>query len=160
MNGTSETLELAGVHSHRVRKNQRMNLLKEAPDYQMTRTANGVWWRYLYTNGAVYAEFTSNRCFGGWPLVHIARGRSPETGQIATVHGIVAVGQKAVGVLAIGQAAAGVVALGQAAVGVLLGVGQYAAGIVAWGQGVLGIFGRGPFGLGPATLHTVKNLLR
>ena len=157
-----------------------MNLLKEAPDYQVTRTANGVWRRYRHTNGALYSEFTSHRSFGGWPLVHIARGRSPETGKVATARGIIAIGQKAVGVLAIGQAAAGVVALGQAAVGivavgqaaagviaigqaaggVLLGVGQFAAGITAWGQGVVGVFGKGQFGLGPATLHTVRNLFR
>ena len=157
-----------------------MNLLKEAPDYQIERTANGVWRRYLYTSGAMYSEFTSHRSFGGWPLIHIARGRSPETGKIATARGIIAIGQKALGVLAIGQAAVGVVALGQAAVGiiavgqaafgmiavgqlavsVLVGVGQFATGVVAWGQGVAGIFGKGQFGIGPATLHTVRNLLR
>ena len=157
-----------------------MNLLKEAPDYQTTHTASGVWRRYLYSSGALYSEFTSHRSFGGWPLVHVARGRSPETGKIVTARGIIAIGQKALGVLAVGQAAAGVVALGQAAVGIvavgqgaigiiavgqlavggLAGVGQFATGIAAWGQGVAAVFGKGQFGIGPATLHTARNLLR
>ena len=157
-----------------------MNLLKEVPDYEITRTASGVWRRYLYSSGGLYSGFTSHRSFGGWPLVQIARGRSPETGKIATARGIIAIGQKAVGVVAIGQAAAGVVALGQAAVGLiavgqatagliavgqvaagaLVGVGQFALGIVVWGQSVAGIYGKGQYVLGPSTLHAVKTLLR
>ncbi len=142
------------------------NLLNLAPDYQITRTASGFWRRYLYSNGALYSEYTSHSSFAGWPLVHIARGRSPETGRVITARGVIAIGQKAVGVLAIGQAAIGIVALGQAAAGmiaigqaacgILLGVGQVATGIVAIGQFAVGAVGFAQMGWGPSSLHTMS----
>ncbi len=79
-----------------------LNLLNEPIDYQVTRTAFGTWKRYLYQSGALYSEFTSHAAIAGCPLVHIASGRNPQTGSIATARGVIAIGRKAVGFLAIG----------------------------------------------------------
>lgn len=149
------------------------NLLNVAPDYHITRTSGGVWRRYLYESGRMYAEYTSNARIGGWPLVHVTYGRSPETGRIGTARGIIAVGRKAIGVLAVGQAAAGVFAVGQAAagviaigqaatgviavgqvaVGLLIGVGQVATGFLTVGQLVIGWKGYAQAGFGPESLR-------
>ncbi len=134
------------------------NLLLSKIDYQVTKTASGTWKRFLYSSGQRYVEFVSDARLGGLPLVHIAYGRSPETGKIPTAKGIVAigriacgviaVGQGAVGVVAVGQAAFGVVAVGQLAVGALFGLGQAATGVVAIGQFAAGIFSVGQFAIG------------
>jgi hypothetical protein len=124
------------------------NLLKTSIEYQTTETTFGTWRRFLYTNGTVYSEFTSRSSFVGWPLLHISRGRSPETGKIAPARGIIAIGQKAVGVLAIGQAAFGFIAVGQLSLGLLIGVGQAATGILAIGQAAAGVVAVGQFGVG------------
>ena len=126
------------------------NLLNSKIDYQTIETRFGTRRRFLYTNGAMYSEFTSRASLIGWPLVHIVRGRSPETGQIATARGIIAIGQKAVGVLAIGQAALGFVALGQLSIGLLIGIGQAATGIFAIGQAAAGVLVIAQFGIGLA----------
>ena len=159
------------------------NLLNVAPDYQITRTANGVWRRYLFASGLLYTEYTSHATVAGWPLVHFVRGRSPETGVRGTARGIIAVGPKAIGVVAVGQlalgavafgqAAAGVVAFGQAAVGVvavgqlavglMAGLGQIAVGIVAVGQIAVGGTGLAQYGLwlkGPFTTGSLLRLFR
>lgn len=134
------------------------NLLNSEIDYQVTPSRFGTWKRYLYTSGNLYQEFTSNRRIGNWPLVHIATGRSPETGKIATARGIIAIGRKAVGVLAIGQAAfgalaigqaaSGLVAIGQLAIGFLFGFGQFATGVLAIGQFAIGAISIGQFSIG------------
>lgn len=134
------------------------NLLLSKIDYQVTKTASGTWKRFLYTSGQGYAEFVSDARILGLPLVHIAYGRSPETGNIPTAKGIVAIGRKACGVIAIGQGAVGVVALGQAAfgvfavgqlaVGTLFGLGQVTTGVVAIGQIAIGVFGLGQIAIG------------
>ena len=126
------------------------NLLNASIDFQTTETRFGTWRRYLYTSGAMYSEFRSRTTFAGWPLVHITRGRSPETGKIASARGMIAIGQKAVGVIAIGQAAAGVVAVGQLSIGLLVGIGQAATGILAIGQAAAGVFTIAQFGVGVA----------
>lgn len=134
------------------------NLLLSKVDYHVTRTRSGTWKRFLYTSGKSCAEFTSDVHIGGWPLVHIAYGRSPETGKIVTARGVVAIGRKAVGIIALGQGAVGVLAIGQAAFGVvaigqlavsaLFGLGQAAVGMVAIGQFAAGIFSFGQLAAG------------
>jgi hypothetical protein len=124
------------------------NLLNTEIDYQTTETSYGTWRRFLYTNGAMNSEFTSRSSFIGWPLLHISRGRSPETGKIAAARGIIAIGQKAVGVLAVGQAAFGIIAIAQLSIGLLIGVGQAATGILAIGQAAAGVFAISQFGIG------------
>jgi hypothetical protein len=130
-----------------------VNLLNQPVDFQITRTTFGTWKRYLYESGMLYREFISHSKVGSMPLVHIAIGRDPRTGKIATAKGFIAIGRKAVGVIAIGQAAAGVIAIGQAATGIValgqvavgafIGIGQLAVGTFALGQAALGVFAFG-----------------
>ena len=166
------------------------NLLNATPDYLITRTANGVWRRYLYSNGGAYSEYTSHRTFAGRPLVQIANGRSPETGKMAVARGFIAIGQRATGVIAIGQIAIGWVAIGQMAVGGIavgqvavgavaalgqvavgtVAVGMEAVGIAAAGMQATGIFviagqgvgmaGKALSGWGSSHFHIVKHLFR
>lgn len=134
------------------------NLLLSKIDYQVTKTDSGTWKRFLYTSGQRYAEFISDARIGTLPLIHIAYGRSPETGKIPTAKGIIAIGRKACGVIALGQGAVGVIAVGQAAFGVvaigqlavsaLFGLGQAAVGVVAIGQFAAGVFSLGQFAAG------------
>jgi hypothetical protein len=105
------------------------NLLKTKIDYQITKTASGTWRRYLGATGHLYSEYVSDARVGSLPLIHITRGRSPETGKIPTARGFIAIGRKALGVIAIGQGAVGIVALGQAAFGVVA-VGQLAVSVL------------------------------
>jgi hypothetical protein len=142
------------------------NLLLEKVEYRVTKTSGGTWRRFLWPTGELFEEYVSDARFLGLALLHVTRGRSPETGRRVTARGVIAVGRKAVGVLAIGQASAGVVAIGQASAGLLLGIGQATCGIVAVGQlavGLLGGFGQlatgwiavGQLGLGEWVLAQV-----
>src|ERR1041384_2082525 len=124
------------------------NLLNTPIDFRVTRTKLGTWKRYLYQSGALYHEFTSHTSILGYPLLHFANGRNPETGKIAVARGVIAIGQIARGFLAIGQVAIGVIAVGQVAIGVLAGVGQAACGIIAIGQMSAGVFCIGQFAVG------------
>ena len=133
------------------------NLLNTPLDYQVTKTSFGTRKRFLYESGQLYSEYISFARVGSWPLVHMARGRSPETGRSVTARGFIAIGRKAVGVVALGQMAVGVIAVGQFAVGalavgqfaggILFGLGQFATGLVAIGQ-----FAAGAWSLGQASL--------
>jgi hypothetical protein len=120
------------------------NLLLEDVEYKMEQTSFGVWRRFVYPNGAYFAEFTSHATFWGLPLLHYTRGKCPETGRRVVAKGIVAVGRLAMGVLAIGQASFGIIAIGQLGLGLLLGLGQGATGLYAIGQVSIGVL----FGLG------------
>jgi len=127
----------------------RQNLLLEPVPWKVDTTRAGTWRRYLHPSGALYEEFTSNRRFGGWPLLHYTRGINPETGRRKVARGFCAVGRVAVGVFALGQAAVGVVALGQLAIAPLLAIGQSSVGALALGQLALGIaFGGGQVATG------------
>jgi len=81
----------------------------------------------------------------GWPLVHVAIGRSAKTGRLRVAKGVVAVGQFGVGLitfaqvgvgalLGFGQVLGGYWALAQVALAVRFGVGQLATGLAAVGQ--------------------------
>jgi hypothetical protein len=74
----------------------------------------------------------------GWPLVHLARGVDPTTGQPRTARGLVAIGPRAVGAIAIGGRARGLVALGGLATGVVA-IGGVALGVVSLGGLSLGL---------------------
>jgi hypothetical protein len=110
------------------------NLLLEPVEYQFEETRRGVWRRFLYPNGQLFEEFTSDRRLLGLPLVHFTRGKSPETGKRVTARGFIAVGRFAVGVIGIGQVSAGLLAIGQVAFGLLLALGQASVGLFALGQ--------------------------
>jgi hypothetical protein len=110
------------------------NLLLENVEYRIEETPRGVWRRYVYPTGQLFAEFRSHTVVFGMPLLHFTRGICPETGRRVVARGFFAVGRIATGVIAFGQAAAGVVAIGQAAFGLLFCVAQAGAGYVAVGQ--------------------------
>ena len=112
----------------------RKNRLLERVEYQVTKTALGVWRRHLSENGAYFAEFRSHGDLLGLPLIHYTRGICPDTGRRITAKGVIAVGRLAVGGIAIGHASMGLIAIGQAAIGLLFGLGQAATGMFAVGQ--------------------------
>jgi hypothetical protein len=100
------------------------NFLLEKVEYKIETTNFGVWRRFLYPNGACFAEFRSHAIFFRLPLLHYTRGKCPETGKRVVAKGVVAVGRLAMGILAIGQVA----------IGLMFGLGQIATGEIAIGQ--------------------------
>lgn len=129
------------------------NLLNEKIDFQYERTASGVWRRYLYANGARFAEYRSNHELLGWPLLHYSYGINPETGKRVVAKGVIAVGRLAMGGLAIGHASLGLIAIGQLGIGILFGLAQLSTGYVAVGQAALGAeFGLGQFATGETAI--------
>jgi hypothetical protein len=125
------------------------NLLLEKVEYKIEETRFGVWRRFVYPNGAYFAEFKSHTTWMGLPLIHYTRGKCPETGRRIIARGVIGVGRLATGIVAIGQASFGLVAIGQAALGLLLGLGQGSTGLLAIGQIALGLyFGLGQFATG------------
>jgi len=77
-------------------------------------------------------EYKSKRTLFGWPLLHVADGIDPATGEVRRARGIVAIGGTATGVFAFGGRAYGLVAFGGIAVGGLA-VGGISAGLVSIG---------------------------
>lgn len=120
------------------------NLLLAEIEYQWEETLLGIWRRYIYPDGSMFAEFKSHGYFGPLPVLHYTHGKCPETGRRIVAHGFIAVGRLARGVIAIGHASIGIIAIGQLAIGLGLGLGQATTGILALGQLALG----GYFGLG------------
>ncbi|MBI1317853.1 MAG: hypothetical protein GC168_02755 [Candidatus Hydrogenedens sp.] len=128
------------------------NLLLEPVEYQWEETASGLWRRYVYPDGRLFAEYQSRaKLPNGWPLVHFTRGKCPDTGRLIVAKGGIAIGRLAVGGIAIGHASAGIIAFGQASAGLLFGLGQATCGLVCLGQLALG----GLFGLGQAATGAV-----
>lgn len=129
------------------------NVLFPPVEYQVEETPRGVWRRFLYPSGELFAEFTAHAEFMGMPLLHYTHGKCPETGRRVTARGVVAIGRRAVGIVAIGQLATGFLAFGQLAIGMLLGFGQASTGVLAVGQLALGaVFGLGQFATGYASI--------
>jgi hypothetical protein len=120
------------------------NLLLEKVEYKIETTNFGVWRRFVYSNGAYFAEFRSHATFLGLPLFHYTRGKCPETGRRIIAKGVIAVGRLATGVVAIGHASFGLIAIGQLGLGLLFGLGQGSTGLYAVGQVAVGLL----FGLG------------
>lgn len=79
-------------------------------------------------------EYRATATIGGLPLVHVAFGVDPCTGERRVARGVIAIGQLAFGVVAFGQVAVGIVAVGQLGAGLAVGVGQIGFGIYALGQ--------------------------
>ena len=132
------------------------NLLLENVEYKIETTSFGVWRRFLYPNGAYFAEFKSTVTFFGLPLLHYTHGKCPETGRRIIAKGVVAIGRLATGILAIGHASFGVIAIGQLGLGLLLGLGQGATGLYAIGQVAVGLmFGLGQIATGEIAIGQV-----
>ena len=118
-------------------------------EYHVQDTGFGVWKRFLYPDGKMFAEFRSHGTLGNLPWLHITWGRNPETMRGVTAKGVIAIGRFAYGVLAIGQVSGGIFAIGQLGIGLLFGFGQATSGFVAIGQlAVGGLAGVGQFSCG------------
>jgi hypothetical protein len=125
------------------------NLLLEPVEYEIEETPRGVWRRFLYPSGQLFAEYTAHAGFMGLPLLHYTYGKCPETGRRVTARGVVAIGRRAVGIVAVGQLAVGFLAFGQLVIGVLVGLGQASTGLLAVGQLALAAaIGLGQFATG------------
>lgn len=124
------------------------NLLLNPPEveYAIQETNWGVWRRFMFPTGQVFAEFRSHGTLFGMPWMHITWGRCPTTMRRITAKGIIAIGKFAIGPLAIGHVSFGVIAIGQLSIGVLLGIGQATTGLFALGQlAIGGLIGIGQF---------------
>ena len=133
----------------RVMGSDMQNLLLEKVEYKIEETHSGVWRRFVYPNGAYFAEFKSHTTWMGLPLLHYTRGKCPETGKRIVAKGIIGIGRLATGIIAIGQVSFGLIAIGQLGLGLLLGLGQGTTGLYAIGQLALGFyFGLGQFATG------------
>ncbi|WP_367871606.1 serine/threonine-protein kinase [Luteolibacter sp. Populi] len=81
-------------------------------------------------------DYRSRQEFLGWPLLHIAAGADPLTGQRRIARGWLAVGDDAMGFLAIGGVAKGFFAFGGMALGVVAYGGVAIGGIALGGVGL------------------------
>ena len=99
-------------------------------------------------SGPLAGEYKSKRTLLGLPLLHIAYGRDPNTGELRKARGIIAIGSRASGVLAFGTYARGLVAFGGIAVGGLafggigigvLSIAGLALGLVTFGGLSIGL---------------------
>lgn len=95
----------------------------------------------------------------GWPLIHVAIGRDPETLRLRVARGVIAVGQFGIGLITVaqfgvgllfgfGQLVGGYVAIGQLALGLRFALGQFAIGMTAIGQVALGRYVLAQVGIG------------
>lgn len=107
-------------------------------EYHIQDTGFGVWKRFLYPDGRMFAEFRSHNTLFGLPWLHITWGLSPETMRRVTAKGVIAIGRFAYGVLAIGQVSGGIFAVGHLGIGLLFGLGQATSGLIAIGQLAVG----------------------
>ncbi|MDB5385101.1 MAG: hypothetical protein JWM11_747 [Planctomycetaceae bacterium] len=122
---------------------------REDVEYAIQETSLGVWRRFLFPDGQMFAEFRSHESIFGMPWVHITWGRSPETMRRVTAKGVIAIGKCAIGGLALGHMSVGVIAIGQLGLGCFLGIGQATTGVVALGQlAIGGLIGIGQFTCG------------
>ena len=89
----------------------------------------------------------------GWPLVHVAVGRDPETRKLRVAKGVIAIGQFGIGLVTVaqfgiglffglGQFMLGSVVVAQFALALLFGLGQFAFGYIAIGQFAVGEYAR------------------
>jgi serine/threonine protein kinase len=103
-------------------------------------------------------EYRSKTTLWGLPLVHIATGIDPVTGQKRIAKGIIAMGDVAVGVIALGGgafggitfggASVGLVSFGGMAIGLLFALGGGALGMIAIGGGAIGALAIGGAAIG------------
>ena len=103
-------------------------------------------------------EWKSKSTFLGFPLIHLAYGHNPRTGEKLVAKGLIAIGDVAVGGLAMGGVSLGIVssggcafgitAAGGVAIGLQLAAGGAAIGALALGGAAVGLiaFGGGAIG--------------
>ena len=73
-------------------------------------------------------EWKSNATILGWPIVHVAYGNNPRTGEKLVAKGLIAVGDTAIGGLAVGGFSVGFISIGGCAAGIMT-MGGLAFGI-------------------------------
>jgi predicted Ser/Thr protein kinase len=100
-------------------------------------------------------EYRSKATIWGLPLIHVAGGWDPATGQWRKAKGIIAIGDRAVGVVALGAGYAmgviaigggfglGLIGFGGCAIGLLFAFGGMALGGIVFGGGALGVVAMG-----------------
>jgi hypothetical protein len=113
----------------------RRNVIMQEPNMELRREALDRYFSHFMNQEF---EYVSKLAVLGWPLVHIAAGRDPETGRDREARGILALGRQATGLFAVGLVARGVCAVGVFATGVLA-VGTFALGGAVVGAVALGI---------------------
>ena len=94
-----------------------------------------------------FSKFRTHATLFGRPLVCIANGRDPKSGEPVVAKGVVAIGQRASGVIAIGQFVNGVFSIGQFATGRVAAIGQFVAAPLAVGQFAVGVVALGQMGI-------------
>jgi hypothetical protein len=114
--------------------------------------------RAMRTWGVVGRQWKSQSTFMGWPLVHIAYGHHPETGEKLVAKGLIAIGDIAVGGIALGGLSVGLASFGGVAVGLnavggcaialQLAAGGCAIGALAVGGAAVGILAMGGAAVG------------
>ena len=98
-------------------------------------------------------EWRSKAEVCGWPLIHVAVGRDPETRRLRVAKGVIAIGQFGIGLVTVaqfgvgllfglGQFMLGSVVVAQFAGGLVFGLGQFAFGYIAVGQFAVGEYVR------------------
>ncbi|MCM8814020.1 MAG: zinc ribbon domain-containing protein [Candidatus Omnitrophica bacterium] len=126
------------------------------PRQDIAALARKIPWRALAHMWWIGYEWKSKATIGGWPLVHIAIGRSRQTGRLLVARGMIAIGQFAYGVITVAQFGVGILfGFGQFIAGVLA-IGQFAAGIVVIAQFALGVFCLAQAGLGSAVWSVTR----
>jgi hypothetical protein len=98
-------------------------------------------------------DYRSQHSLFGFPLLHIATGKDPATGQWRRARGIVAIGVFARGGIAIGAVAGGGIAIGPVATGILA-MGGLALGLSAFGGVACGILAIGWIAFGILAMGT------
>jgi len=97
-------------------------------------------------------DYRSKARVFGWPLVHVATGVDPVTGQKRRAKGIIALGNAPIGVIAFGDVAVGVIACGIFGYGVV-SVSIVAVGVVALGSLAVGlVFAMGGVAVAPVAV--------
>ena len=101
-------------------------------------------------------EWSTKKHLFGLPLVHIAWGYDPETGNKRIARGIVAIGEVAVGGIAIGGISLGGIAVGGISVGLASAGGIALALWLAWGAVSVGMQPYGVVAIGPQGTRVIE----
>ncbi len=120
----------------------------------ISESAEQIGWNRVSRSSAG-REWKSNATIFGWPIVHIAYGRNPRTGEKLVAKGLIAIGETSIGGLAVGGRSVGIISIGGLAVGINavggVAVGLQAAfGGIAIGGYALGGLAIGLFAIGGA----------
>lgn len=97
-------------------------------------------------------EWKSKATLFGWPILHVAYGKNPRTGEKLVAKGVIAIGDMAVGGIAFGGLSFGIVSMG----GVALGINAF-GGVAAGIQSAFGGVAFGGVTLGGMSIGAIAN---